>query len=114
MKKRFYRQSLILVLLAICLPTIIVGSGVKWIGASQMEKAALTSRQHQIAEFAAHLDASLTNLEKTATQWAFDPELGYKLKNLETDYDYEFILHLYTNLLLIKEIGRASCRERVL
>lgn len=103
LQKRFYRQSLILVLLAICLPTILVGSGVKWIGTSRMEQAALSSRQHQIAEFAAHLDASLTNLEKTATQWAFDPELGYALKNLENEYDYEFIQNLYTTLLLIKE-----------
>ncbi|WP_159887980.1 helix-turn-helix domain-containing protein [Paenibacillus puerhi] len=102
-QKRFYRQSLILILLAICIPTVLVGSGVKWIGTRQMESIVLSSRQHQAAESALRLDNALANLEKTATQWAFNPDFGLRLKGLETRYDYEFIRNLYTYLLLIKE-----------
>ncbi|NHN32070.1 AraC family transcriptional regulator [Paenibacillus agricola] len=102
-QKRFYRKSLIIIVLAICFPTFIVGSGVKWIGTKQLENSVLFARDHQVAQSAQRVDDYLSYLEKAATQWAFNPEFGVKLKSLETSYDYEFIRSVYTNLLLLKE-----------
>ncbi|MFH5182557.1 AraC family transcriptional regulator [Paenibacillus sp. TAB 01] len=102
-QKRLYRKSLIAILLAICLPTIIVGSGVKWIGTKQLQDMVLTSRNHQVVQSAQRVDDSLSYLEKAATQWAFNREFGMKLKTLETSYDFEFIRNIYTDLLLLKE-----------
>jgi AraC-like DNA-binding protein len=102
-QKRFYRQSLVLVLLAICVPTILVGSGVKWFGTRQMEEIVLSSRHHQVTQSAARVQDTLSYLERSASQWAFNADFGFKLKSLETQYDYELIRSIYTNLLLLKE-----------
>jgi AraC-like DNA-binding protein len=102
-QKRFYRKSLIIILLAICLPTILVASSVKWIGTKQLKDNVLSVRNHQVTQSAERVDDYFSNLEKTATQWAFNPEFGIKLKSLETSYDYEFIRNVYTYLLLLKE-----------
>jgi AraC-like DNA-binding protein len=102
-QKRFYRKSFMIILIAICLPTLVVGSGVKWIGTRQLEDSVLVARNHQVAQSAQRVDDYFSYLEKTATQWAFNPEFGVKLKSQETSYDYEFIRNVYTNLLLLKE-----------
>ncbi|MGG1517699.1 AraC family transcriptional regulator [Paenibacillus oryzisoli] len=102
-KQRMYRKSLLIILLAVCLPTIVIASGVKWIGTKQMESMVASSRDHQVALSAQRMDDALSYLEKISTQWAFNREFGVKLKSLETFYDYEFIRNIYTDLLLMKE-----------
>ncbi len=110
-RKRIYRKSFAILLVAICIPTLIVGIGVKWIGTKQLESIVMDSREYQVSHAARRIDDDLSSLERAAMQWAFNPEFGTKLRKLETEYDYEFIRNLYTNLLLLEDsnalIGRA-------
>jgi AraC-like DNA-binding protein len=102
-RRRFYRKSFAILLIAICIPTLIVGIGVKWIGTKQLERIVLDSRDYQVMQAVTRVDEYLSYLERAATQWAFNPEFGSKLRSLENSYDYTFIRNIYTNLLLLQE-----------
>ncbi|TBL75702.1 helix-turn-helix domain-containing protein [Paenibacillus thalictri] len=102
MQRRFYRKSLLIVLLVTCVPTLLVGIGVNWIGISQLEKNVSAAREAQVKVSIERTDELFTHLEKNATQWAFNPVLGPKLLNLATYYDYEHIREIIKTLILLK------------
>lgn len=98
----FYRKSLVIVLVISCLPTLLVGIGVNWIGVSQLESNVVETRVNQVNQSVLRLDDSLTQLEKNATQWAFNQVLGMKLLDLLNFYDYEHIREIFKTLFLLK------------
>ncbi|NHN32506.1 AraC family transcriptional regulator [Paenibacillus agricola] len=101
-KGRFYRKSLIWVLVITCIPTITIGFGADLIGTYQIEKTIVASRQNEVALSAKRIDDYLSHLEKTVTQYASNPEYGIRLRALEATYDYEYIRDIFNSLLALK------------
>lgn len=91
-----------IILVITCIPTLLIGIGINWVGARQVEKSVTASRNTEVLLSSGRIDDFLSHLEKAATQWAFSPEFGVELINLEANYDYEHIRKIFKTLLLIK------------
>lgn len=102
LKSRFYRKSLLIILLITCFPTLLIGIGVNIIGTRQVEKSVIDAHHTEVMLSSQRIDDFLTHLEKMVTQWAFSSEFGMELKSLEKHYDYEYIRKILNLLLLIK------------
>ncbi|UUZ96219.1 hypothetical protein LJK87_18920 [Paenibacillus sp. P25] len=88
LRGKFYRKSLILILIITCIPGLITGALIYWFAGGRIEKELVQLHKNQIARRADNLDSQLSNLELSVSHWAFDPKFDYALK--ETDYLRQF------------------------
>ncbi|MEF3354525.1 AraC family transcriptional regulator [Paenibacillus sp. GYB006] len=87
-KGRFYRKSLITILLIASIPGLITGMTMYWLVIGQMEKEFNRLHQNQIMNRAENLADQFSYMELSLSHWAFEPRFGEELK--EMDYVYQF------------------------
>jgi AraC-like DNA-binding protein len=109
--RRFFRKSLIMMLLVASIPGLIIGAGIYWMASNNMESELQRLHQNQIKQRAENIDDQLSYLELNFSHWAFDPKFDIKLKNLNISYQFEQVQELYRTLLVME--GAHPLLERV-
>ncbi len=87
-KGRFYRKSLITILLIASIPGLITGMTMYWLVIGQMEKEFNRLHQNQIQNRAENIADQFSFMELSLSHWAFEPRFGEDLK--EMNYIYHF------------------------
>ncbi|GMK42038.1 HTH-type transcriptional regulator YesS [Paenibacillus sp. CCS19] len=101
-KRRFYRKSLIVLLLVSGIPGLITGALVYWMAGGRLESELLSMHNEQIQHRAHNVDEQLSNLELMLSHWAFDTKFNYTLR--DTDFVSDFIRSRdITNTLLVMQ-----------
>ncbi len=89
LKGRFFRNSLILILLISSIPGVIVGIIIYWMGGDRLENEMLQLHKSQIVQRAANVDDQFTYLENSLAHWAFDPKFNSSLKDVNFYSEFE-------------------------
>ncbi|MDR6880706.1 AraC family transcriptional regulator [Bacillus sp. 3255] len=106
----FYRNSLVLIMLIAAIPGIGMGLVTYWTVTNKIEGELQRLHHNKIIQQEKNIEAQFANLEMTFSHWAFEPNLGAKLKNLSFAADYEQVHELYRTLLIIE--GSSPLIER--
>ena len=85
----FYRKSMISILLAASIPGFITGLFIHQIGVKYMEKDLSALHHHQMEERVSNIDDQLNYLELNLSNWAFNPQFGFGLSNLDFVYYFQ-------------------------
>lgn len=101
-KGRFYRNSLVLILIITSIPGIIVGGIVYWIAVSQFENELLQLHKNQIVQRASNVDEQFSYLETSLAHWAFDPKFYSELTNVNFNWDFEVAREINRTLGLLQ------------
>ncbi|MEK3914074.1 AraC family transcriptional regulator [Paenibacillus sp. FSL H7-0331] len=108
---RFFRKSLVMMLLVASIPGLIIGVSIYWLASDNMEGELQRLHQNQIKQRAENIDDQLAYLELTFSHWAFDSKFDEKLKTLDIAYNFEQVQDLYRTLLVME--GAHPLLERV-
>ncbi|MCG7384698.1 AraC family transcriptional regulator [Paenibacillus sp. ACRRY] len=101
-KGRYFRRSLMMILLIACIPGVITGVLLYgWI-TIKMEHILQQTHLRQFEQRTAWVGEQLDALELTFSQWAFDPVFDNRLKELDFVYKYKQVHELYRLLLMIQ------------
>ncbi|NQX66109.1 helix-turn-helix transcriptional regulator [Paenibacillus alba] len=105
MQKRrgsFYRNSLVMIMLIASIPGVVMGFIIYWTVTNKIEGELQRLHHNKIIQQEKNIEAQFANLEMTFSHWAFEPNLGAKLKNLSFATDFEQVHELYRTLLIIE------------
>lgn len=105
MQKRrgsFYRNSLVMIMLIASIPGIVMGFVIYWTVTNKIEGELQRLHHNKIIQQEKNIKAQFANLEMTFSHWAFEPNLGARLKNLSFATDFEQVHELYRTLLIIE------------
>ncbi|MEK3721069.1 AraC family transcriptional regulator [Paenibacillus sp. FSL H8-0034] len=108
---RFFRKSLVMMLLVASIPGLIIGVSIYWLASDNMEGELQRLHQNQIKQRAENIDDQLAYLELTFSHWAFDSKFDEKLKTLDIAYNFEQVQDLFRALLVME--GAHPLLERV-
>ncbi|NHN30000.1 AraC family transcriptional regulator [Paenibacillus agricola] len=108
---RFFRKSLVMMLLVASIPGLIIGVSIYWLASNNLEEELQRLHQNQIKQRAENIDDQLAYLELTFSHWAFDSKFDEKLKGMDIAYNFEQIQDLYRTLLVME--GTHPLLERV-
>ncbi|MGO4495726.1 helix-turn-helix domain-containing protein [Paenibacillus sp. 2RAB27] len=100
--KRFFRKSLVMILIMASIPGLIIGLSIYWIATKNVEKELQGLHQNQISNRAANIDDQLAFLEMTVSHWAFDSKFDEKLKTINFAYNYDTVQDMYRTLLSLE------------
>ncbi|MEO2204592.1 AraC family transcriptional regulator [Paenibacillus pabuli] len=101
-KGRYFRRSLMMILLIACIPGVVTGVLLYgWITV-KMEHILQQTHLRQFEQRTAWVGEQLDALELTFSQWAFDPVFDNRLKELDFVYRYKQVHELYRLLLMIQ------------
>ncbi|MGQ5390543.1 helix-turn-helix domain-containing protein [Paenibacillus sp. M.A.Huq-84] len=89
LKGRFFRNSLILILLISSIPGFIIGFIVYWMGGERLENEMLQLHKNQILQRAANIDDQFSYIEQSLAHWAFDPKFNSSLLTTNFFKDFE-------------------------
>ncbi|TVY11005.1 AraC family transcriptional regulator [Paenibacillus cremeus] len=101
-KGSFYRNSLVMIMLIASLPGIVMGLVTYWTVTGKVETELQRQQQNKVVQQSKNLEAQFANLELVFSHWAFDPNLGAKLRELNFASDYNEVQALYQTLLVIE------------
>ncbi|MDR6725058.1 AraC-like DNA-binding protein [Paenibacillus amylolyticus] len=101
-KGRFYRNSLMLILLIASIPGLITGIVMYGLVVNQMEKEFNQMHQNQIENRARNVDDQLAYLEMTLSHWAFEPRFGNALRTLDFVYFFKETQEIVTTLYVLQ------------
>lgn len=101
-KRRFYRKSLIMILLVASIPGLITGALVYGIAGGRLESELLQMHNTQIEQRARNIDTQLTNLELTLSHWAFDSKFDYSLESRNFVQDFEKARDISKTMLVMQ------------
>ncbi|WP_224721762.1 helix-turn-helix domain-containing protein [Paenibacillus vietnamensis] len=101
-KGKFYRKSLVTLLIVSSIPGLITGMLVYSMAGGKLEKELLQLHKSQIEQRARNIDSQLTNLELMLSHWAFDSKFDYSLGNRDFKKDFP-IAHDITKTLLVMQ-----------
>jgi YesN/AraC family two-component response regulator len=99
---RFFRKSLVMILLVASIPGLIIGFSIYWMASNNLEEELQRLHQNQIKQRAENIDDQLAYLELTFSHWAFDSKFDEKLKTLDVSYQFEQVQDLYRTLLVME------------
>ncbi|WP_231891381.1 helix-turn-helix domain-containing protein [Paenibacillus swuensis] len=102
-RSSFFRKSLIMVLLITCLPTVMIGLSLHFIGVPRIEQELNRTHQQQLARSTSQMDEQLMQLEVSMSQWAFNPVLGKSLADVDLGEEFTLTRNLYKTLSIMKE-----------
>ncbi|WP_282942101.1 helix-turn-helix domain-containing protein [Paenibacillus sp. RC67] len=88
-KGRFFRNSLILILVISSIPGIIVGGIIYGMTGGWLENALLQLHKNQILQRAANIDDQFSYMETSLAHWAFDPKFNSNLYETNFYRDFE-------------------------
>jgi AraC-like DNA-binding protein len=89
MKGRFYRNSLIMILVITSIPGIVVGVMLYWFAGDQLENELLQLHNNQIAERVKSIDDQFTYIENSLAHWAFDTKFDRDFASVDFNRDFE-------------------------
>ncbi|UJF34896.1 helix-turn-helix transcriptional regulator [Paenibacillus hexagrammi] len=98
----FYRNSLVMMMLIASIPGIVMGLITYWTVTNKIEGELQRLHRNKIIQQEKNVEAQFANLEMTFSHWAFELNLGSKLKNLSFVTDYNEVHELYRTLLIIE------------
>jgi AraC-like DNA-binding protein len=89
-KGRFFRSSLVLIMIISSLPGIVFGGILYWMTGERLERALLQLHNNQILQSAAGVDEQMSLMEAYFAHWAFDPKLNNSsLPSINFSYNFE-------------------------
>jgi AraC-like DNA-binding protein len=88
-KGRFYRNSLVLILIISSVPGIVFGGILYWLTGERMEKALLQLHNNQIMQSSISMDEQFSLIEAYVAHWAFDPKWTSSLPEMNFGYEFE-------------------------
>lgn len=88
-KGRFFRNSLILILVISSIPGIIVGGIIYGMTGGWLENELLKLHKNQILQRAANIDDQFSYMETSLAHWAFDPKFNSNLYETNFYRDFE-------------------------
>ncbi|QOS80862.1 AraC family transcriptional regulator [Paenibacillus sp. JNUCC31] len=101
-KGRFYRNSLMLILLIASIPGLITGIVMYQLVVGRMENEFNQMHQKQIENRARNVDDQLAYLEMTLSHWAFEPRFGNALRTLDFVYYFNETQEIVTTLYVLQ------------
>lgn len=101
-KGRFYRNSLMLILLIASIPGLITGIVMYQLVVGRMENEFNQMHQSQIENRARNVDDQLAYLEMTLSHWAFEPRFGNALRTLDFVYYFNETQEIVTTLYVLQ------------
>ncbi|MFS0872807.1 AraC family transcriptional regulator [Paenibacillus xylanilyticus] len=101
-KGRFYRNSLIIILLIASIPGLITGIVMYQLVVGRMENEFNRMHQNQIENRARNVDDQLAYLEMTLSHWAFEPRFGNALRTLDFVYYFNETQEIVTTLYVLE------------
>ncbi|NUU74538.1 AraC family transcriptional regulator [Paenibacillus xylanilyticus] len=101
-KGRFYRNSLIIILLIASIPGLITGIVMYQLVVGRMENEFNRMHQNQIENRARNVDDQLAYLEMTLSHWAFEPRFGNVLRTLDFVYYFNETQEIVTTLYVLE------------
>jgi len=101
-KGNFYRKSLILILLIASIPGLVTGLAIYGIVTGKVEGELQRLHYNKILQQEKNVEDQFANLELTFSHWAYDPNLGNKLKDIDFVEKYDQVQELYRTLLIIE------------
>lgn len=99
---RFYRNSLMLILLIASIPGLITGGVMYRMVVGQMESEFNRMHQSQIENRARNVDDQLAYLEMNLSHWAFEPRFGSALRTLDFVYYFKETQEIVTTLYVLQ------------
>jgi AraC-like DNA-binding protein len=88
-KRIFFRNSLILLLIITSIPGMIVGGIIYWMARGELENGLLQLHKNQIMQRAANIDDQFSYMETSLSHWAFDPKFNNDLYEANFFRDFE-------------------------
>ncbi len=110
-KGRFYRRSLIMILLVSGIPGLITGVLVYATAVGSLESDLNRMHNKQIEQRAQDMDEQLSNLELMLSHWAFDSKFDYSLNGHNFVKDFERTRDITKTLLVMQ--GSSTMIKRV-
>ncbi|MDK8192025.1 AraC family transcriptional regulator [Paenibacillus sp. UMB7766-LJ446] len=101
-KGRFYRNSLMLILLIASIPGLITGIVMYQLVVGRMENEFNQMHQSQIENRARNVDDQLAYLEMNLSHWAFEPRFGNALRTLDFVYYFNETQEIVTTLYVLQ------------
>ena len=101
-KGRFYRNSLMIILLIASIPGLITGIVLYQLVVGRMENEFNRMHQNQIENRARNVDDQLAYLELTLSHWAFEPRFGNALRTLDFVYYFNETQEIVTTLYVLE------------
>ncbi|WP_127587400.1 helix-turn-helix domain-containing protein [Paenibacillus koleovorans] len=102
LKGKFYRKSLLFILMIACIPTAVVGVVLYLIGTPRIESEFNEIHQQQLIQSSNRIDEAFSELELVASQWAFNPIFGNELRGIDLRDQFPVTQNLYRNLTVMK------------
>lgn len=99
---RFFRNSLILILMISSLPGIILGGAIYWFAVDRLDNNLLELHKNQIVQRAASIDEQFHLMENFLSHWAFDSKFGNDLINSNFFRDFEISRDITKTLNALK------------
>ncbi|WP_199619479.1 AraC family transcriptional regulator [Paenibacillus alkalitolerans] len=99
---KFYRMSLITILLITCIPGLIIGVSLYVFITEKIEYELRQIHQDRLAETIQSVDDQFSYLELTLAHWAHDPVFGDALKRLDFINGSRQIFDLYKTLIVVE------------
>lgn len=101
-KGLFYRRSLTTVLWVACMPTIVIGLLLYWVGIPQIEGEFNLLHRNELADAMNRIDDTFTDLELSASQWAFNPIFDNQLRSIDLRDQFAVTQNLFKTLSVMK------------
>ncbi|WP_248928599.1 helix-turn-helix domain-containing protein [Paenibacillus hamazuiensis] len=101
-KSRFFRRSLILILIISSIPGLIVSGVYYWLAGGRLANEILQLHEDQIMQRAVNLDDQFSYLETSLAHWAFDPKFNLNLKTIDLGREFETTRDIIKTLNVMK------------
>ncbi|MFC6227998.1 helix-turn-helix domain-containing protein [Paenibacillus allorhizosphaerae] len=98
----FYWKSLMLVLVAICLPAMLIGISIYYVGAHTIVRELNSAHKVQMTQTIQRFDDYLSNLENYCALLAFNPGVDPTLNQMDFAQQYQSTRNLFKTLMLMK------------
>lgn len=102
LRGRFYRRSLLLILILASIPGLITGAIIYWFAVAQIEDDLMHLHQDQIESRVANINDQFAYLELNLSHWALQPRFGYNLRQLDFVYQFQETREINRTLLIMK------------
>ncbi|MGG1877028.1 helix-turn-helix domain-containing protein [Paenibacillus cisolokensis] len=99
---KYYRSSLIMMLVVSAIPGLITAGLLYWMAGGRLEAELLKMHHDQIEQRAANINEQLSNLELMLAHWAFDPKFDYSLSGLDFKLAFERSRDITKTLLVMQ------------
>ncbi|WP_158560572.1 helix-turn-helix domain-containing protein [Paenibacillus contaminans] len=98
-----YWKNMVIVLLATCLPAVLIGSSIYYVGNDRIIRELNGAHQAQLKQTIQRFDDYLSHLEVFSAQMAFQPDFNESLNEVDFSRQFEKTRDLYKSLQLMKQ-----------